>query len=84
MKAIAQAQVGDLIYIPGHVMMFLGRVNGEPYVIQDVGGVIYLDAQGNKHWTRTNEVSVTPLLPLLIDEKLSYVDAMTSLVHIRP
>lgn len=84
MKAIAQAQVGDLIYIPGHVMMFLGRVNGEPYVIQDVGGVIYLDAKGNKHWTRTNEVSVTPLLPLLVDEKLSYVDAMTSLVHIRP
>jgi hypothetical protein len=84
MKAIAQAQVGDLIYIPGHVMMFLGRVNGEPYVIQDVGGVVYLDAQGNKQWTRTNEVSVTPLLPLLVDEKLSYVDAMTSLVHIRP
>ncbi|HEY4143705.1 SH3 domain-containing protein [Pinirhizobacter sp.] len=84
MKAIGQAQVGDLIYIPGHVMMFLGRVNGEPYVIQDVGGVVYLDAKGKKHWTRTNEVSVTPLLPLLVDEKLSYVDAMTSLVHIRP
>jgi hypothetical protein len=84
MKALADAQVGDLIYIPGHVMMFLGRVDGEPYVIQDVGGVVFLDSTGHKRWTQTNEVSVTPLLPLLIDEKLSYVDAMTSLVHIRP
>ena len=84
MKALADAQVGDLIYIPGHVMMFLGRVDGEPYVIQDVGGVIFLDSTGHKRWTRTNEVSVTPLMPLLIDEKLSYVDAMTSLVRIRP
>lgn len=84
MQALAEAQVGDLIYIPGHVMMFLGRVGGEPYVIQDVGGVIFLDGAGRKRWTKTNAVSVTPLLPLLVDEKLSYVDAMTSLVRIRP
>jgi len=84
MRALADAQVGDLIYIPGHVMMFLGRVNGEPYVIQDVGGLVFRDGDGKMRWTKTNEVSVTPLLPLLVDEKLSYVDAMTSLVSIRP
>ncbi|WP_229679019.1 SH3 domain-containing protein [Dyella caseinilytica] len=84
MQAIAQAQVGDLIYIPGHVMMFLGRVDGQPYVIQDVGGLVFRDSTGKMRWTKTNEVSVTPLLPLLVDDKLSYVDAMTSIVHIRP
>ncbi|MBT2116109.1 SH3 domain-containing protein [Dyella sp. LX-66] len=84
MRALAQAQVGDLIYIPGHVMMFLGRIGGEPYVIQDVGGLVFRDGAGKVRWTKTNEVSVTPLLPLLVDEKLSYVDAMTSLVSIRP
>lgn len=84
MRALADAQVGDLIYIPGHVMMFLGRVDGEPYVIQDVGGLVFRDGEGKMRWTKTNEVSVTPLLPLLVDEKLSYVDAMTSLVSIRP
>ncbi|MFC4765082.1 C40 family peptidase [Dyella koreensis] len=83
MKALSEAQVGDLIYIPGHVMMFLGRVDGEPYVIQDVGGLVFRDGTGKMRWTKTNEVSVTPLLPLLVDEKLSYVDAMTSLVRIR-
>lgn len=84
MRALAEAQVGDLIYIPGHVMMFLGRVDGEPYVIHDVGGLVFRDGEGRMRWTKTNEVSVTPLLPLLVDEKLSYVDAMTSLVSIRP
>jgi hypothetical protein len=83
MQAIAEAQVGDLIYIPGHVMMFLGRVNGEPYVIQDVGGLVFRDQSGKMRWTKTNSVSVTPLMPLLVDDKLSYVDAMTSIVHIR-
>ena len=84
MKAIADAQTGDLIYIPGHVMMFLGRVNGQPYVIHDVGGLVFRDGSGKMRWTKTNEVSVTPLLPLLINEKLSYVDAMTSMVRVRP
>lgn len=84
MKAIAEAQVGDLIYIPGHVMMFLGWDNGQPYVIHDVGGLVFRDSSGKMRWTKTNEVSVTPLLPLLISEKLSYVDAMTSMVRVRP
>ncbi|WP_153242576.1 hypothetical protein [Frateuria defendens] len=53
-------------------------------MIQDLGGVIFLDGAGKKRWTKTNAVSVTPLLPLRVDEKLSYVDAMTSLVRIRP
>jgi hypothetical protein len=83
MQALAAAETGDLIYIPGHVMMFLGRVDGEPYVIQDVGGLVFHDASGKLRWTKTNQVSVTPLLPLLVDDKLSYVDAMTSLVRIR-
>jgi hypothetical protein len=44
-------------------MMFLGRVDGEPYVIQD--------ASGKKRRTKTNEVSAASLL---VDDKLSCVD----------
>lgn len=84
MKAIAEAQVGDLIYIPGHVMMFLGWNDGQPYVIHDVRGLVFRDASGKMRWTKTNEVSVTPLLPLLIGDKLSYVDAITSIVRMHP
>ena len=40
-------QVGDLVYIPGHVMMVIGRIGGEPYVIHDTTGITYRDADGN-------------------------------------
>jgi hypothetical protein len=76
------ADVGDLLVVPGHVMMFLGKIGGQPYVIQDVPYAIFRDGTGKLHKTKLNQVSVTPLLPLLYDDNHSYVDAMTSLVHV--
>jgi cell wall-associated NlpC family hydrolase len=82
-KALAEAQVGDLIVVPGHVLMIVGHVKGEPYVIQDVPYAVFKDpASGQLRKTKLNQVSVTPLLPLYADDKTLYVDAMTSLVHV--
>jgi len=36
------------------------------------------------HRVKLNEVSVTPLLPLMFDDKHAYIDRMTSIVHVRP
>ena len=81
-KAVLDADVGDLVVVPGHVLMILGKVNGQPYVIQDVPYAVFRDTTGKIRMTKVNEVSVTPLLPLFADEKHTYVDAMTSLVHV--
>ena len=81
-KAVMDAQAGDLIVVPGHVLMILGHVHGEPYVIQDVPYAVFRDSTGKIQMTKLNQVSVTPLLPLLADEQHTYVDAMTSLVHV--
>ncbi len=81
-KAVMQAQVGDLLVVPGHVLMILGHVNGQPYVIQDVPYAVFHDPSGNIRMTKVNEVSVTALLPLMADGQHTYVDAMTSLVHV--
>ncbi|HET6551910.1 MAG TPA: SH3 domain-containing protein [Dyella sp.] len=83
-KAALALNVGDLVYIPGHVMMMIGKLNGQPYVIHDTGGISYLDGSGTTHRVKLNEVSVTPLMPLLWDSKRTYVDRMTSIVRIRP
>jgi cell wall-associated NlpC family hydrolase len=77
-------QTGDLVYIPGHVMMVLGQFNGQPYVIHDVGGMSYRKADGSRARIKLNAVSVTPLLPLLFNDKQTFVDRMTSIVRIRP
>ena len=82
--AVDQLQVGDLIYIPGHVMMMIGRIDGAPYVIHDTNGGSFLDAEGNMRSMHLNAVSVTPLLPLRFNEKATYVDRITSIVRIRP
>ena len=76
------ADVGDLVVVPGHVLMVVGKVNGNPYVIQDVPFAVFRDAAGSLKRTKLNQVAVTPLLPLLAEADRSYVDAMTSLVHL--
>ncbi|MEO8367328.1 MAG: SH3 domain-containing protein [Pseudoxanthomonas sp.] len=82
--AVDELQVGDLIYIPGHVMMMIGRIDGAPYVIHDTNGGSFLDADGKLRSLHLNAVSVTPLLPLRFDTEHSYVDRITSIVRIRP
>jgi hypothetical protein len=81
-RALKNAQVGDLVVVPGHVQMILGHIRGEPYVIQDVPFAVFPDGSGSLRWTKLNQVSVTPLLPLMADKNQTYADAMTSLVHV--
>lgn len=84
LKAVAALDIGDLVYIPGHVMMVIGRIDGQPYVIHDVGGISYRQTDGSMHRLPLNQVAVTPLLPLMFNDTQSFVDRMTSIVRIRP
>lgn len=82
LTALSQLQVGDLIYIPGHVAMFLGYEQGKPYIIHDVKGMSYFD-DNNKYYRGTlNGVSVTPLLPLHTSKNTSYVDKIYNIKRI--
>ncbi|XQW86763.1 SH3 domain-containing protein [Thalassotalea piscium] len=57
-------KIGDLIYLPGHVAMFLGYDDSnKPYIIHDVHGMTFTDPQGQVISGMLNGVSVTPLLP---------------------
>jgi len=82
-KAAHELQVGDLVYIPGHVMLVIGQRDGQPYVIHDVGGMSYRKADGSIAEIKLNAVSVTPLLPMLFNDHQTFVDRMTSIVRIR-
>ena len=83
LAAARELQVGDLVYIPGHVMMVIGRRDGQPYVIHDVGGMSWRRSDGGTGHVKLNAVSVTPLLPNLFNDRQTYVDRMTSIVRIR-
>jgi hypothetical protein len=82
--ALRALEVGDLVYIPGHVMMVIGRDRGRLYVIHDTAGVTWRDAAGMLRRAPLNGVSVTPLEPLLLGDGRPYVDGMYSIQRIRP
>jgi hypothetical protein len=82
MQAIRDLEVGDLVYIPGHVMMVIGFDGGEPWVIHDTTAATFFDADEQLVRVSLHAVSVTPLLPLRADEDRSYVDRMTSIVRV--
>ena len=83
LAVLRQLQVGDLIYIPGHVMMVIGQDRGGPYVIHDTTGITYRDENGVLTRVRLNGVSVTPLLPLLDGKEQPRVDRIYSVQRIR-
>lgn len=83
-KALRQLQPGDLVYIPGHVMMAIGTENGEPWVIHDVQGVSVRDPGGELRRLVLNAVSVTPLASLLGSDGEALTDKMTAIVRMQP
>lgn len=76
-QQLQRSQAGDLLFIPGHVMMVLGVVAGEVWVIHDVNGLSLRTADGQWQQSKLNGVSVTPLSVLLVSETASYIDVMT-------
>jgi len=83
LAVLRNLEAGDLIYIPGHVMMVIGHENGMPYVIHDTTGISYRDAKGEVTRVVLNGVSVTPLTPLLVARK-PLVENITSILRVRP
>jgi cell wall-associated NlpC family hydrolase len=78
---VRDLQVGDLVYIPGHVMLVVGRIGDEPYVIHDIHDGKILGADGQLRSLHFNGVVVTPLRPLRLDATHGFVDAITDVVH---
>ena len=82
-ERLKQGQPGDLIYIPGHVLMLLGQSGGQPFVIHDVHGLGYMKEDGTLYKGVLNGVSVTPMLPLQSNPERSYLDRATTIKTIK-
>jgi cell wall-associated NlpC family hydrolase len=76
-------EVGDLVFIPGHVMMVIGYDRGIPYVIHDTTGISYRTASGAVMRVALNGVSVTPLTPLMLDGQ-PLATRINNILRIRP
>ena len=75
-QAVKATSIGDLIFIPGHVMLVIGQDKGEPFVIHDVVGLNYRLPNGKLYHSALNGVSITPISPLLRNNRQSYIDSV--------
>lgn len=75
-QAVKATSIGDLIFIPGHVMLVIGQDKGEPFVIHDVVGLNYRLPHGRLYHSALNGVSITPISPLLRNNRQTYIDAV--------
>ncbi|WP_301003892.1 SH3 domain-containing protein [Arsukibacterium sp.] len=95
LAAINEASAGDLIYRPGHVMLYLGSDKGEPFVIHSVHDLAYFTDQEAKNDADAspaqpelyqgilNGVAVTPLTPLRLSADSSYLDKIYAIKSLR-
>lgn len=83
-NALARLQPGDLVYIPGHVMMVIGHDRGQTWVIHDVAGAGYRDSGGELQRAHLNGVSVTPLEPLLLGGGKPFIEHISRIQRLRP
>ena len=63
--------------------MYIAHVGDEPFVIHDVHGLRYRDADDNPYQGILNGVSVTPLTTLYVNEKESYLDRIYAIKCLR-
>lgn len=82
LAVLSELQVGDLVYVPGHVMMVIGYDDGMPYVIHDTAGIAYRDGETVRSVVM-NSVVVTPLTPLLLGAGEPLIDSIYSIQRIR-
>ena len=82
--ALEALQVGDLVYVPGHVMMVIGHAGGEPFVIHDIHGGGQRGADGQVVRLGLNGVVVTSLRGLVFDDGTPYVERATAVVRPAP
>ncbi|RMH90853.1 NlpC-P60 family protein [Lysobacter pythonis] len=79
---LAALEPGDLLYLPGHVMMVIGQRAGETWVIHDTPEV-RLARPGGGIDKRPGGVVVTPLQALRFEDGRAYVDAIRRIVRLR-
>lgn len=75
---LAGLKPGDPLYLKGHVMIYLGRVGDNFYVIHDGSGYGVIDNQGEIKPVTVHGVFVMELHQLLKSGRKSYLEVLTT------
>lgn len=68
---------GAALYMPGHAMLYLGKYNGEHYMIHDFSGFYNKDQNGKYKYYRSRQIMVTPVTIISNEDGTTYLEEMT-------
>ena len=80
---LKQLRIGDVVFIPGHVMLVVGHDEFGPWVIHDAHRSALM-VDGRFATLSMNGIGVTPLLSMALSENRLYADAVTAVQRILP
>ena len=75
-NVIGALEAGDIIFMDGHVVMYLGKDNGEDYIIHNFSGVY-----SNGEYNSILRTAVTEA-DMMVNANTSYLDLYTSVLKI--
>ncbi|MDD3118938.1 MAG: NlpC/P60 family protein [Victivallales bacterium] len=76
--ALDRLKTGDIFTSSSHVMLYLGKINGEHYVIHDSIELSYPKATGGTASETLRQIAVTPLLSVIDAQGRNYEDYFTT------
>ena len=74
-KVLDKLEAGDPIYMKGHVVMYLGKINGEHYVIHSGSGYGKKDKNGDHKPITVHGVFVMKIEQLMKSSKTTYLES---------
>lgn len=83
LQALARAEAGDLVYSSGHVMMYVGSIDGEPYVIHDMSGSGFPREGGEAPRGIPRGVAVTSLTEVRAAPDVRYFEQVYAIRRLR-
>lgn len=75
-RTLEQAKVGAALWLPGHIMLYLGKFGGEHYVIHAFSGFRRAKESGELEAVRQQQVAVTPLSIMVSDKPKTYLESV--------
>jgi cell wall-associated NlpC family hydrolase len=83
LAALDDLRPGDLVYSPGHVMIYVGHDNGRPYVLHDTSSPIRFERDDGGFFEGIlNGVSITPFISLTDENGDLYLDTLWAIKKI--
>ncbi|MCR4677944.1 MAG: SH3 domain-containing protein [Lachnospiraceae bacterium] len=78
LEILKDAPIGTFVFFPGHIMMYLGTVDGMPYCISSAGNFSTLE-QGKVIQREVNTVILTNMIDTKMADGRSWIESITKI-----